>query len=156
MTDIDYEKPIPASSTVLVDGLVQPSFVPRIDLTKAEHEYLLKLFKKTVPVLSEVFEDNPCCFYTGATDRSGYGQHNPPAKAKTTSRSTLVHRYVYEVISGERLEWSKDKDGRKISVDHACNHPSCINPSHLRVLPLDINRKLGDHRKIYNEGEGSF
>ena len=156
MVDINYEKPIPASSTVLVDGLVQPSFIPRKNITKAEHEYLLKLFRKTVPVLSDVFENNPCWFFTGATDKSGYGQHNPPAKARKISKSTLVHRYVFEVISGQPLEWDKDKEGRKISVDHACVHPSCINPSHLRALPLDFNRKYGDHRKLYNEGEGSF
>lgn len=38
----------------------------------------------------------------------------------------------------------------KVTVDHACGNRGSCNLMHLRTLPLKLNRRLGDHRKLYS------
>lgn len=116
------------------------SFQPielRDDLSEQQIQYVQSLYDHTIPVPSTIFKRDPCLQWVRAKDRKGYAKHNPP---KDLSGSSLVHRYVYQMVYGQL----KDTD----TIDHACGNSSCINPRHLRLLDRETNMKYGDHRKL--------
>ncbi len=62
-----------------------------------------------------------CRIWLGSTDSSGYGQFTP----EWGGGECRIHRWVVEEAQG-----SIPPDA---IVMHTCDHPSCINPAHLRV-----------------------
>jgi hypothetical protein len=61
-----------------------------------------------------------CWFWTGNTDKNGYGRISIGAKARR------AHRVAYEALVGPV------PPGRQL--DHLCRVPSCINPDHLEPV----------------------
>lgn len=112
-----------------------------VGINAAELDAVKSLIERTVPAICvhPDFYHDPCFVWTGAKDEDGYGRHRVPAGM---GGSALVHRFIYEKLVGEI------PDG--LTVDHACGVRGCCNLRHLRLLPLDLNRELGDHRKIYS------
>jgi len=114
---------------ILVRGDVKPDVL----------EYIQSLYDKTYPVISEIFPADPCLLWGLARDE-GYGRHTRPKKYQKWyfKGSNLVHRYIWQKCIGDPIA----------TIDHACSNRACCNLQHLRELPLDTNRKLGDHRKL--------
>jgi hypothetical protein len=72
-----------------------------------------------------------CWFWTGSNSwvSGGYGQ-------TTLNGKTIgAHRAVYEQVYGLIA------DG--LELDHLCQIPSCVNPSHLEPVPHKINLQRG-------------
>lgn len=67
-----------------------------------------------------------CIAWTGASDHRGYGQISVGGK------SVLAHRYAHEREHGPIP--------RDMVVDHACHHPWCVNPDHLRLATSAQNQ----------------
>ena len=98
--------------------------------------YIQKLFSRAVPVPSIIYPNDQCLVWVRALDKDGYSRHRVP---KGLKGSDLVHRFIYQNLF---------EDPQDLTIDHACGKKSCINPRHMRVLPLKMNRELGYHRNL--------
>lgn len=93
-----------------------------------------------------------CWHWIGPTfGKTGYGQiHTAPG------RTTLVHRYAYELAHD--VELSKRGEPDHMQVDHECHnrsksckggpscpHRRCVNPAHLVVKPARANIFASEH-----------
>lgn len=58
-------------------------------------------------------DKNQCWMWLGLKDKDGYGKFG----------DMRAHRYAYQVFRGDI--------GRGLLVCHKCDHPPCVNPSHL-------------------------
>ncbi len=70
-----------------------------------------------------------CWLWTGALVRGGYGRF------KIAAAHPLAHRFAYQQAVGAI------PDG--LTIDHRCRNRQCVNPVHLRVMPLSDNQRLG-------------
>jgi hypothetical protein len=68
-----------------------------------------------------------CWLWSGSYFPSGYGQVWSPA----LRRGTQAHRFVYETLVGPI--------GNGLTIDHLCRVRGCVNPAHLRVVPIRQN-----------------
>ena len=60
--------------------------------------------------------DGGCWFWTGATDKDGYGDF------QVEDKRVKAHRFSYLLHFG---------DLEDLQVLHTCDEPSCVNPDHL-------------------------
>lgn len=67
-----------------------------------------------------------CLIWTGRAQPNGYAQF----------KGQYVHRRAYEEHVGEILPG--------LSIDHICRNPLCVNPDHLRMMPMGDNSLRGD------------
>jgi hypothetical protein len=115
-------------------------FLVRQDIRPDVLEYIQHLYDRTYPVISEIFPADPCLVWGLACDTDGYGKHTRPKKYQRWyfKGSTLVHRYIFQKCIGDPID----------TIDHACGNRACCNLWHLRELPLEYNKSLGDPRLI--------
>lgn len=66
-----------------------------------------------------------CWLWTGSTQKNGYGTLN------VNRWPTLAHRFSYEFHVGVIPP--------RITIDHLCNTPACVNPNHLRLATYQEN-----------------
>mgnify|MGYP001207505881 CR=1 FL=1 len=121
----------------------------RCDLSDQELAYLNKLFGNTVPTPQSHLYSGCCYQWCGSLDKDGYPRHNPP---KFMPGSGLVHRFVYQYAIGPTPEedmWNFSGAAHDITVHHQCGNRACINLLHLQILPLKLNRELGDPRNLF-------
>lgn len=62
-----------------------------------------------------------CWLWYGSTDKDGYGTKSGTFNGTRTSKR--AHRIAYEAFVGKIPEG--------MQLDHLCNNPPCVNPSHL-------------------------
>jgi len=74
----------------------------------------------------DINEQTECWEWNGTRTNGGYPTISYQGK------TVLVHRKMYE------LRWGDIPEGYE--VDHTCHNPPCICPSHLRAVPVQINR----------------
>lgn len=67
---------------------------------------------------------SPCWVWKGSRS-AGYGMINRKAFGP---KPTQAHRVVYEMLVGPIPEG--------MTLDHLCENPPCVNPSHLKVATL--------------------
>jgi len=115
------------------------------DLSDAQLKYIQHLYDLSIPCLSERFPDDPCRVWTRSKKKAGYAAHRVPKHLQSYSKSTLVHKFLYEMFDGKIGESSKDEE---LTIEHRCGRTSCINLRHLELLPRDLNKDLGDPRKL--------
>lgn len=70
-----------------------------------------------------------CWLWTAYKDRDGYGQFS------VGGRHVAVHRYSYELATGQRLG--------NLEIDHRCHMSACVNPQHLRPA---TRKQQGENR----------
>lgn len=70
-----------------------------------------------------------CWEWTGTREEGGYGRFS--------ERGVLIgaHRWVWEELVGPIPE--------DMTIDHMCRNPPCVNPDHLRLMPLADNVLIG-------------
>lgn len=78
----------------------------------------------------KIESDGLCWKWKGFKDRKGYG------KFWFRGRSWWAHRWSYAFYVGEIPEGE--------TVDHACRNPSCVRPSHLKVMSRVENTIKGN------------
>lgn len=76
---------------------------------------------------AKVDESGTCWMWTAAKDRDGYGH------MKVSTKLRVAHRFSYEVANGPI------PSGKQL--DHICHAPSCVRPSHLRVVTNKQNQE---------------
>ena len=121
----------------------------RWDISGEELTYLNKLFRNTVPTPPDLLYLGGCYLWCGSLDRDGYARHSPPAGM---GGSRLVHRFVYQHAIGPPPDdpmWAFTGKGDDITIHHGCGNRACINLLHLQILPLKLNRELGDPKALY-------
>lgn len=72
-----------------------------------------------------------CWLWLGRRVTGGYGRLG----ARNTK--ILAHRYAYEELRGPIPAG--------MTLDHRCRQRVCVNPDHLRPMPLADNQRLGGH-----------
>lgn len=88
--------------------------------------------------LSKIGDPLPsgCWPWTGSLAAAGYGLLEiPPANGKR--RCIGAHR-LSVLLSGREIP-------PKMVVDHICENPACVRPTHLRVVTHKFNILRGDH-----------
>lgn len=71
-----------------------------------------------------------CWLWLNCVDRKGYGKFGIDRKAQ------LAHRVSYVLFRGPIPEG--------LVIDHLCNTPTCVNPSHLRATTAKENTMRGN------------
>jgi hypothetical protein len=66
-----------------------------------------------------------CWPWKGSSSEGGYGQISVGTKAAGDKRLVMAHRLAYELFVGPI------QNG--MLVRHRCDHPWCVNPSHLEI-----------------------
>jgi len=84
-------------------------------------------------------EGDKCWVWTACKDPNGYGRFRLP-----DGRTALAHRVAYLLEKGEI------PDG--MELDHKCNNPTCVNPSHLRPCTSRENKWNRKHGKVSSSG----
>lgn len=118
--------PQPSDSSSLhldAQNLELPFNFPKKILIEGE-EYLLK------SRLANYEENEKGCWNWTGTLSKGYGV------MKVHSRSTRVHRLMYEVFVGPIPEG--------LVIDHLCKNKQCVNPEHLEAVTSRENTLRGD------------
>lgn len=77
--------------------------------------------------MSATLDRESCWLWGGSYYSSGYGQ----AWSRQLRRSTQAHRLVYETLRGAIPVG--------LTIDHLCRVRGCVNPDHLRVVPIREN-----------------
>ena len=107
--------------------------------------YLQKLYDSSLPCAAPdipgLYGTEYCRVWMKAKSKKGYAAHKVPPKLARISKTTYVHRFIYECVNGPL-----DKEQ---TIDHICGRKECINLSHLRIMDRNLNADLGDHRKLY-------
>lgn len=75
-----------------------------------------------------------CLLWTGAKQRSGYGQLD------VSGRRISVHRIAYEAFKGGIPEG--------LEIDHLCRVRNCVNPHHLEAVPHIENLRRALHARV--------
>lgn len=75
--------------------------------------------------LAKVERGPGCWKWGGYIGPDGYG------KLRSTTGNHAAHRLVYEAIKGSIPA--------KMVLDHTCHNPACVNPDHLRPVPIRLN-----------------
>ena len=77
--------------------------------------------------------DDPagCWEWQGARDKAGYGH----AYSYHLRRATGAHRLAWSWLNGPA-----PRKASGYEIDHLCNNRGCVNPSHLALVTLAVNR----------------
>jgi hypothetical protein len=78
--------------------------------------------------LAEAVE-GACMEWMGERAKKGYG------RVWVGGRRVYAHRHAYEIARGPIPHG--------LVIDHVCNNPPCVNPSHLRVVSVRFNTLRG-------------
>lgn len=70
--------------------------------------------------------------WTGANNHRGYGRF----RLSNSRRRVQAHRWAWEYFN--------KSIPNKLVIDHLCKVPSCVNPTHLDVVPQGENIRRGD------------
>jgi len=79
----------------------------------------------------------PCWLWTDPLNRYGYGRF-----ARTSAHRVLAHRYAYELLVGPI--------GEGLTLDHLCERPACVRPSHLEPVTNSENVRRRHARRAQN------
>ena len=136
----------------LTSGVNGPDSSPhpvRSGISDQELEYLNKLYSRTVPTKPGGAVEGYCFVWTGAKSEDGYAAHRVP---KGLSGSGLVHRFIWQIAVGPPPDdpvWQWKNRATDLTLHHKCGVRSCVNLWHLCLLPLGINREIGNPEDIY-------
>ena len=108
---------------VRVNGTITPSHILR-----AESRFW-----------SKVDKNGACWEWTCMKNPAGYGIFSAGR-----GNRWLAHRYAWTQIKGEI--------GERMSIDHRCHNPACVNPDHLREV---TNKQNSEHLRGYHHFPGS-
>lgn len=89
-------------------------------------------------------EPESCWFWTGAVDKDGYGMFGVCEDGR--KRTLKAHRLSLSLSLNRELS---------ASCLHSCDHPSCVNPLHLREGTQQDNIDDCLNRKRFIVGEDS-
>lgn len=86
-----------------------------------------------------IIDDNSNCWIwkAGKRDKRGYGQFY------LNGKNILPHRFSYEMYNGIIPP--------KMTIDHLCKNPSCVNPLHLEVVTRTENVLRGNNEIAKNK-----
>jgi hypothetical protein len=85
---------------------------------------------------------NGCWLWEGNIIKSGYGTLTTGSRLDCSRRTSLVHRFVYEMLVGPIAP--------KLQIDHICKIKTCVNPDHLRVVTHRFNTLRSDSAAALN------
>lgn len=77
-----------------------------------------------------------CWHWQGTIDQDGYSRFWVGSRTNNSRRSLLAHRLAYEWLIGPIPP--------KLTIDHLCNTRNCVNPAHMRPVPIGDNVLRGN------------
>lgn len=77
----------------------------------------------------------PCWIWTALLSRDGYGL------AKRGGHRIVAHRLIWE-------ESGREIPGDGYELDHLCKQRSCVNPDHLEVVTILVNRRRASYCRM--------
>lgn len=83
---------------------------------------------------------NGCWIFKGDPSSNGY------QRLWIYGRRFMAHRYMYELAN-------KNKDIRKLQLDHLCEERACCNPEHLDPVTPKVNSRRKYRRRKRVPGE---
>jgi len=114
-------------------------------LSPEQLKYIQHLYDLTIPCISARYPDDYCRVWLRSKKGDGYAAHRVPKHLQKHSKSTLVHKFLWEMFYGKI---GKSSMGAELTIEHRCGRIDCINLRHLSLLPRDLNKDLGDPRKL--------
>ena len=64
----------------------------------------------------------------------------------------ITNQVLYQHVIGPEPDdpmWYFTGAGDDLTIHHECGNRACINLLHLQILPLKLNRELGDPKKLH-------
>lgn len=102
----------------------------------------IRMGSKRATVGFTIPDDNPdgCWLWTGSVDSNGYSQ----GFSRHLGRVEKGHRLLWAMLHGPAPH---QRTG--LELDHLCKNRRCVNPSHLELVTLKLNRarRNFDHLK---------
>lgn len=114
------------------DGLTQEQTAAAVGSTRRVVQRIMQqhgIVRRLPHWRDMVREEGECLIWTGRLDKNGYGKYG----------LQWAHRRVYEIELGPITAG--------MELDHTCNTPPCVNPSHLQpVTHLENLRRAAQRR----------
>ena len=80
---------------------------------------------------AKVLKTDKCWLWTAAKTHEGYGRFSAHDR-----RTVIASRFSYELLVGPIPP--------KLTIDHLCCTPACVNPAHMEVVPMGVNTLRGN------------
>lgn len=89
-------------------------------------------------------QSNGCIYFTGSLHWKGYGELRRDGRTQRAHRLAYEH-FVGPIPDGMTIDHECHNRDKTCDGGNACLHRRCVNPEHLRAVPMGVNLAASRH-----------